>query len=284
MFKQRCILFFILFLFFLPVSEWGVRPLQAEKQDETPTGLLKAIRQRNDELDKRARELSLKEQRLRILEQEITEKLKKITQLRDEAKQKEDSEKALAAQRAEEDRALIEKKAALERAIAIARAETEDRVKKETAKRAADKMKKMEEEKAEAVAEKENQAEEKTAASRKRKKGSDIDLDDPSSKSSKRTVDKVEAHGGTDLEGDLDDPELMKKEADRKSLQDTRFANLAKVYEIMPPEEAALRLQNMKQAYAMEIIPRMKAKKAARVLAMMDPVMAAKYSEKMGSP
>ncbi len=241
--KRSVCFVIILGIFLAPIC------VHAGKPDETPLGLLHAIKQRNEELDKRAKELSLKEQRLRILEQEVTEKLKKISETREEVKKREASEMALAAKRAAEEKAIAAKKEAADKTIAEA-----------------ERMKKEAEEKAVAAADKAKRGAGKKGASppplKKGVAGKTVSLE----------------------EEDNVDPELAQKEADRKQVQDGRFSNLAKVYESMPPEEAALRLQNMKEAYAMEILPRMKVKKAAKVLSAMDPVVAAKYSEKMGSP
>ena len=75
---------------------------------------------------------------------------------------------------------------------------------------------------------------------------------------------------------------IKKKEAARKALEEKRFSDLAKIYDKMPPQEAGLRLQNMHEVTALEIIPRMNKKRAAKVLASMDPVVAVRYTERIG--
>src|SRR5579871_2692112 len=66
-----------------------------------PSAMLRAIEQRKSELDKRARELDQKEERLRLMEQEIGRMLKKSTEAREaleatEKKRKQEEERQVA--------------------------------------------------------------------------------------------------------------------------------------------------------------------------------------------
>ena len=64
-------------------------PSDGRVENPAPEALIKALEQRNLDLDKRAEQLDLKDQRLRIIEREVSEMLKKYTKLRDEVGQKE---------------------------------------------------------------------------------------------------------------------------------------------------------------------------------------------------
>jgi len=61
--------------------------------------------------------------------------------------------------------------------------------------------------------------------------------------------------------------------------QDPALLHLIKIYESMDPEEAALRIEHMREGLALDILAAIKDKKAAGVLAGVDPVKAAKLSE-----
>ena len=61
--------------------------------------------------------------------------------------------------------------------------------------------------------------------------------------------------------------------------QDSSLAHLIKVYEAMDSEEAALRIEKMKEGLALDILARIKDKKAAGVLASVKPEKAARLSE-----
>ncbi len=67
----------------------------ATSEFQTPAVLIKAIEQRNTELDKRAEQLDAKEQRLQILEKEVDDMLKKYSKIREELEQKEAEQKKL---------------------------------------------------------------------------------------------------------------------------------------------------------------------------------------------
>jgi flagellar motility protein MotE (MotC chaperone) len=61
--------------------------------------------------------------------------------------------------------------------------------------------------------------------------------------------------------------------------QDPALSHLIKIYESMDPEEAALRIEQMREGLALDILASIKDKKAAGVLAGVEPVKAAKLSE-----
>ncbi|WNM56761.1 MotE family protein [Candidatus Nitrospira allomarina] len=61
--------------------------------------------------------------------------------------------------------------------------------------------------------------------------------------------------------------------------QDPALIHLIKIYESMDPEEAALRIAEMREGLALDILASIKDKKAAGVLAGVEPVKAARLSE-----
>jgi len=61
--------------------------------------------------------------------------------------------------------------------------------------------------------------------------------------------------------------------------QDPALIHLIKIYESMDPEEAALRIAQMREGLALDILASIKDKKAAGVLAGVEPVKAARLSE-----
>ena len=82
-----------------------------------------------------------------------------------------------------------------------------------------------------------------------------------------------EAKRLSEWEGQL---ETLRK---RLAAKDSSLAHLIKVYEAMDPEEAALRIEKMKEGLALDILARIKGKKAAGVLASVKPEKAARLSE-----
>jgi len=72
---------------------------------------------------------------------------------------------------------------------------------------------------------------------------------------------------------------LLAEEQRRYLEQDPALAHLIKIYESMDPEEAALRIEHMREGLALDILAAIKDKKAAGVLAGVEPVKAAKLSE-----
>lgn len=71
----------------------------------------------------------------------------------------------------------------------------------------------------------------------------------------------------------------LAEEQQRYVEQDPALVHLIKIYESMDPEEAALRITEMRQGLALDILAGIKDKKAAGVLAGVEPVKAAKLSE-----
>ncbi|MDR4495564.1 MAG: MotE family protein [Nitrospirales bacterium] len=70
------------------------------------------------------------------------------------------------------------------------------------------------------------------------------------------------------------------KEAQREFLsQDPALDHLIKIYESMDPEEAALRIEQMKENLALDLLASIKGKKAAALLAGVSPPKAARLSE-----
>ena len=65
---------------------------------------------------------------------------------------------------------------------------------------------------------------------------------------------------------------------DRESL-----AGLAKVYEHMAPDEAALRLEKLELEFAIRLLKAINSRKAGRILGYMAPDMAVKFSEDYGT-
>ncbi len=63
--------------------------------------------------------------------------------------------------------------------------------------------------------------------------------------------------------------------------RDERFNKLVKIYEIMSPGEAALRLVKMDESTAIKLISMMKEKVAGKILGQMEPSRAARISEKI---
>ena len=251
---QRFLLIIFLIGFLLPLP---VCAEETEKEgkgtEKTPVGMLRAIEQRNTELDQKAKQLELKEYRLRILEQEVSENLKKTKKFRD------DMANIRAEQKAAEAKREADAKAAEAKRLADAKAAEAKRLADEKAAAKAAAARKL--------------AEEGVAAIRREEtRRAAVAFDKRAAEEKALLAKKAEE----------EDELLRKKEEERKALQTQQFAKLAKIYETMSPEDAALRLQNMKDEFALAIIPLMKDKKSARVLAAMDPIVAAKFTEKMG--
>ncbi len=244
MFKAIQYILFLIFLSGIFLSPYAFAEEEKEKKEppKTPVSMLRAIEQRNTELDQKAKQQELKDYRLRILEQEVSENLKKTKKLRDEMAKIQAEQKAADAKR-----------------IADAKAAEAKRLADIAAAAKAAEAKRLADEKA-ALVRKEIAT--KTAAVIDKRSEEEMAL-------ARKKAEEEEAL-------------LRTKEEERKALQMQQFAKLAKIYESMPPEDAALRLQNMKDEFALLIIPMIKDKKAAKVLAAMDPIVAAKYTEKMG--
>ncbi len=78
--------------------------------------------------------------------------------------------------------------------------------------------------------------------------------------------------------------EVDQKEAARLSEQnqekERRIARLAKIYQSMPPKEAANRLVKLKESTVLDLLGRIKEKNAAKILSNLSPSKAAQFSEK----
>jgi flagellar motility protein MotE (MotC chaperone) len=80
-----------------------------------------------------------------------------------------------------------------------------------------------------------------------------------------------------------------KAEADRKAREDrdasehrnVHQSQLAKIYEAMPPEEAAVRLERMPERKAIEVLRLLKGKSAGAILAVIRPERAAHLTEQL---
>ncbi len=81
---------------------------------------------------------------------------------------------------------------------------------------------------------------------------------------------------GQRLEGEASS---LAEEQRRYVEQDPALIHLIKIYESMDPEEAALRIAEMREGLALDILAAIKDKKAAGVLAGVEPVKAARLSE-----
>lgn len=66
-----------------------------------------------------------------------------------------------------------------------------------------------------------------------------------------------------------------------EQVQDEKFEHVVKIYEVMPPEEAAIRLSALSELTAVKIIRKMKPKKAGAIMASMDPKKVASLMESM---
>lgn len=71
---------------------------------------------------------------------------------------------------------------------------------------------------------------------------------------------------------------LKKLEAEPESSPEEELANLAKLYEGMPPDEAATILENLPNETVARIIPLMRRRPAAMIMESMDPGKAAEIS------
>lgn len=67
-----------------------------------------------------------------------------------------------------------------------------------------------------------------------------------------------------------------------KVADDEKIKNLAKLYESMPAEEAATRVENLDQELAVKLLKSMKSRQAGKVLGFVKPELAARLSEKFG--
>jgi len=75
--------------------------------------------------------------------------------------------------------------------------------------------------------------------------------------------------------------ESVLKKIEQESEQN--FEHIVKTYEAMPPEEAAPRLSALDEELLVKIILKMKSKKAAAIMALMDPKRVASITQNMSS-
>jgi flagellar motility protein MotE (MotC chaperone) len=79
---------------------------------------------------------------------------------------------------------------------------------------------------------------------------------------------------------------LVRVEAAVKKIEEVqsgRFENVVKAYEVMPAEDAATRLSELDADTALQIMSRMKSKKAGAIIAAMEPRKAAVLTKNMAS-
>ncbi|MBI5327260.1 MAG: hypothetical protein HZB80_03060 [Deltaproteobacteria bacterium] len=76
--------------------------------------------------------------------------------------------------------------------------------------------------------------------------------------------------------------ELEKVIQDIKAEKQQGMENLVKIYESMPPEEAASRIEKLDEELAVKFLMTMKSKTAGRILAFVEPAKAAKLTQKLG--
>ncbi|MFQ5579654.1 MAG: MotE family protein [Nitrospiria bacterium] len=77
-----------------PLKEGKFKEVQPPSKSETPTSMIEAIQQRNADIDKKSKALEAKEQRLQIMEKEISNMIKKHTRILETITQKEAQKKS----------------------------------------------------------------------------------------------------------------------------------------------------------------------------------------------
>ena len=75
--------------------------------------------------------------------------------------------------------------------------------------------------------------------------------------------------------------EMEQKLRERSEEQDKQIARLAKMLAAMPPQKAVSQMEHMDEAVVLDLLAKIKEKKAALILSEMDPAMAAALSEKL---
>ncbi len=95
-------------------------------------------------------------------------------------------------------------------------------------------------------------------------------------KTLKGEVEKRIAEFGS-LRADLD-----KIYSDIKSAKESNMKDIAKIYENMPAEEAATRLEQLEDDLAVRLLKSMNSRIAGKVLAFVEPAKAAKLTEVLG--
>lgn len=74
---------------------------------------------------------------------------------------------------------------------------------------------------------------------------------------------------------------LEEKEKNKKQEDEKVVGRLAKMYEAMPPEQAAARIEQLDEALALTLLGKIKEKSAAQILTGLNPSKAAKLTEKL---
>jgi len=74
---------------------------------------------------------------------------------------------------------------------------------------------------------------------------------------------------------------INQKEAQRDQAQEARYSRLAKIYEKMPPEDAATRISRIEESLALNLLRVIKPKTVAQILSGLSPAKAAQFSEKL---
>jgi flagellar motility protein MotE (MotC chaperone) len=77
---------------------------------------------------------------------------------------------------------------------------------------------------------------------------------------------------------------LEEKEKKWKETEEKQVGRLAKMYEAMPAEEAAARIEKMDESLALTLLGKIKEKSAAQILTGLSPLKAAKLTEKLAKP
>lgn len=90
----------------------------------------------------------------------------------------------------------------------------------------------------------------------------------------------------TDIQKAIDEYKKLKAEADKSikaadEKQQEKLINVAKMFESMPAEEAARRMEKLDDSSALVILKTLKPKSAGKILAQMDAERAAALSKKM---
>ncbi len=79
--------------------------------------------------------------------------------------------------------------------------------------------------------------------------------------------------------------DISQQKAQKKSKmaleQEERYRRISKIYEKMPPEDAATRIDKMKESLALNLLRVIKPKSVAQILIGLSPTKAAKLSEKL---
>lgn len=94
-----------------------------------------------------------------------------------------------------------------------------------------------------------------------------------------RDVEALAARQAKDAKRLKKEAAALSEEQRRYLAQDPSLVHLLKIYESMDPDEGALRIEQMREGLALDILAGIKNKKAAGILAGVSPKKAAKLSE-----